>query len=257
MKLSMAQGRDFSPDFATDSNAFMINETAAARMDVKDAVGKSITWGRHTGNIIGVIKDFHFNTMHASIEPLILRLKEDWPWGTILVRIESGKIKEAMAGLEKISKEINPQFPFTYQFSDQEFSRLYSSEQIISKLANFFAILAIFISCLGLFGLAAYTASQKNKEIGIRKVLGASIPEIATMLSREFLKLVILAIFIAIPFSWYVGNQWLQNFAYKIDLDWWIFALAAGFTIIIAFLTVSYQSLKAGMINPVKTLRTE
>ena len=257
MKLKMNLGRDFSPEFATDSLAFIINQTAADRMSMNDPVGKFVTWGRHTGKIIGVLKDFHFNTMHSTIEPLILRLKEDFPWGTILVRIESGKTKEAITGLERISKSINPQFPFTFQFSDQEFARLYSTEQVISKLANCFAALAIFISLLGLFGLAAYTASQKNKEIGIRKVLGASIPVIAAMLSREFLRLVVIAILIAIPISWYVSNQWLQNFAYKINLDWWIFVLAAGFTIVIAMLTVSYQSLKAGMVNPVKTLRSE
>jgi ABC-type antimicrobial peptide transport system permease subunit len=257
MRLSIDQGRDFSQEFATDSNAFIINQMAATKMGMVDPVGKLITWGRETGKIIGVIKDFHFNSMHTAIEPLILRLKEDWPWGTILVRIESGKTKEAMTGLEKISKTLNPQFPFTYQFSDQEFAKLYSTEQVISRLANYFAILAIFISSLGLFGLAAHTASQKNKEIGIRKVLGASLPLIALMLSRQFLKLVIIAVVVAIPMAWWISNQWLQNFAYRINLDWWVFVLAAILTLTIAVLTVAYQCLKAGMINPVKTLRSE
>ena len=257
MKLTIDQGRDFSRDFLTDSIAFIINQTAAARMGMKEPIGKYMTWGRQEGRIIGVLKDFHFNSMHTAIEPLVIRLKEDWPWGTILVRIESGKSREALAGLGRISKSLNPQFPFTYQFSDQEFSKLYSSEQVISQLANYFAILAIFISSLGLFGLAAYTAARRNKEIGIRKVLGASVSGIAAGLSREFLKLVIIAILIAIPISWWVCNQWLENFAYRINLDFRVFLLAAFFTITMALLTVSYQSLKAGLLNPVKALRSE
>jgi ABC-type antimicrobial peptide transport system permease subunit len=214
-------------------------------------------WGNHPGKIIGLLKDFHFNSMHENIEPLIVRLDENWPWGTILVRTKAGQTKKAIAGLEKLCKELNPKFPFTYQFSDLEFSRLYKSEEVVSKLSNYFAFIAIFISCLGLFGLATFTAAQRTKEIGVRKVLGASVPDIITMLSNNFLKLVAISMLIAFPVAWLAMNRWLQNFAYKINMDWWVFAIAGAATILIALITVSYQSIKAALSNPVKSLRTE
>src|SRR5204862_754800 len=151
-------------------------------------VGKTIMWGNHKGTVIGVLKDFHFNSLHQTIEPLIMRLDENWNWGTILVRIKAGKTKEAIERLQKICKELNPKFPFTYQFSDLEYAKLYTSEAMVSKLANIFAFLAIFISCLGLFGLATFTAEQRTKEIGVRKVLGASPGNIVALLSTNFLK---------------------------------------------------------------------
>jgi len=257
MKLQLKEGRDFSKDFGTDSTSFMVNETAAERMGYKNAVGQSVTWGRRQGKIIGVIKDFHFNSLHEAIDPLIVRLDENWTWGTILIRTKAGKTKEAIAGLEKLCKGINPNFPFTYQFSDQEFARLYNSEQMVSKLSNYFAFLAVLISCLGLFGLATFTAAQRTKEIGVRKVLGASVLNIVTLFSGNFLKLIAIAILIAFPVAWFAINQWLQNFAYKINIEWWVFVMAGTITICIALLTVSYQSIKAAIANPVKSLRTE
>jgi putative ABC transport system permease protein len=195
--------------------------------------------------------------MHQAIEPFIARLDENRQWATILVRTEAGKNKEAIAGLQKLSKAINPKFPFTYKFSDQEFDKLYRSEQVVNKLANYFAILAIFISCLGLFGLATFAAAQRTKEIGVRKVLGASVPNILAMLSGSFLKPVFIAILIACPIAWYVMSKWLEDFAYKINIGWWVFAIAALITIGIALLTVSLQAIKAAVANPVKSLRTE
>jgi hypothetical protein len=257
MNLQMQSGRDFSKDYGTDSVGFLLNETAVNKIGLKDPVGKTITWGRHEGKVIGVMKDFHFNSLHETIEPLIMRLDENWTWGTILVRIKAGQTREAIANLQQICKQLNPKFPFTYQFSDLEYAKLYESEAVVSKLANIFAFLAIFISCLGLFGLATFTAEQRTKEIGVRKVLGASSSSIVKLLSVNFLKPVIIAFVIAFPVAWWAMNNWLQNYAYKIDLNWWMFAVAGLLTICIALITVSYQSIKAALINPVESLRTE
>jgi putative ABC transport system permease protein len=257
LKLQFKEGRDFSQGFGTDSAAFILNETAVQQIGFKNPLGQTVLWGNHAGRVIGVLKDFHFASMHEAIEPLIIHLDENWSWGTILVRTEAGKTRQAMEGLKKLSAALNPKFPFTYQFSDQEFARLYQSEQIVSRLSNIFAFLAIFISCLGLFGLAAFTAAQRTKEIGVRKVLGASVPSIVAMLSGNFLKPVLIAMLIGFPVAWIALNKWLQNFAYKIDIDWWILAAAGLITIVIAMLTVSFQSIKAAMMNPVKSLRNE
>jgi putative ABC transport system permease protein len=257
MKLTLKEGRDFSKDFGTDSASFMVNETAVRKIGFQNPLGQTVTWGNRPGKIVGVLQDFHFNSIHQDIEPLIVRLDENWTWGTILVRTKAGKTKQAIAALEKICKSLNPKFPFTYQFSDQEYDKLYRGERVVSKLSNVFAFLAIFISCLGLFGLATFTAEQRTKEIGVRKVLGASIPNIVSLLSTNFLKPVAIAMFIAFPVAWYVMNNWLQDFAYKITIEWWMFAIAGLLTIAIALLTVSYQSIKAALSNPVKSLRAE
>jgi putative ABC transport system permease protein len=257
MNLQLQSGRDFSKDFATDSTAFLVNETAIKKIGLTNPVGQTIAWGNHKGTVIGVLKDFHFNSLHQTIEPLIMRLDENWNWGTILVRIKAGKTKDAIAQLQKICKELNPKFPFTYQFSDLEYARRYASEAVVSKLANIFAFLAIFISCLGLFGLATFTTQQRTKEIGVRKVLGASAGNIVTLLSANFLKPIAIAFFVAFPIAWYAMNNWLQGYAYKINIEWWMFALAGLLTVCIAFATVSYQSIKAAIANPAKSLRTE
>ncbi len=257
MKLQLKEGRDFSPEFGSDSASYLLNETAVARMGLDDPLGQTVTWGNRSGKVIGVLKDFHFSSVHHNIDPLILRLDEKWAWGTILVRAQPGKTREAIAGLEKIGKEINPKFPFTYQFSDQEFSKLYKSEEVVSRLSNYFAFLAVFISCLGLFGLAAFTASQRTKEIGVRRVLGASVADITGMLSAYFLKPVGVALIIAVPVSWYLVTTWLQNFAYKIEPEWWMFAFSSLLIVLIALITVSSQTVKAALVNPVESLRTE
>jgi putative ABC transport system permease protein len=257
MKLNLKEGRDFSKEFGTDSAGFILNETAVKKIGFQNPIGQTITWGNHPGKVIGVLQDFHFNSMHEAIEPLIIRLDDKWNWGTILIRTKEGKTKEAIAALEKICKALNPKFPFTYQFSDLEYARLYKSEQLVSRLSDYFAFLAIFISCLGLFGLATFAAAQRTKEISVRKVLGASIPNILALLSVNFLKPVIIAILIACPIAWYVMNKWLEDFAYKINIGWWVFAVAGLVTVGIALLTVSYQAIKAAIVNPVKSLRTE
>ncbi|HEY4288563.1 MAG TPA: ABC transporter permease [Puia sp.] len=255
--LQLKEGRDFSKDYPTDSTGYLLNETAVNKMGLADPIGQTIVWGRHSGKVIGVLKDFHFNSMHSVIDPLIVRLDEHWTWGNILVRVQAGKAREALSGLEKLAKTLNPKFPFTYTFSDQEFAKLYKSEQLVSKLSNYFACLGIFISCLGLFGLATFATAQRRKEIGVRKVLGASVTSISILLANDFLKVVALAMLAAFPAAWLVMNKWLQNFVYRIDIEWWMFALAGFVTLGIAMLTVSYQSIRSALANPVKSLRTE
>jgi len=257
MHLQLASGRDFSKDFATDSAGYVINEAALKRIGYKDPIGKPLTFWQKKGTIIGVLKDFHFNSLHEPINPLVLRLGEDISWGAALVRTEPGKTKEALSSLEKVCKQLNPKFPFSYKFSDEEYAKLYKSEQVVSQLANYFAFLAIFISCLGLLGLVIFTSEQRTKEFGIRKVLGASPVSLFNLLSKEFLLLVLIAMVIASPLAWLAMNSWLKDYAYKIDISWWIFVVAGITAVVIALITVSFQAIKAAVANPVKSLRTE
>ena len=258
LKMEMAYGRDFSKEFATDSLGYIVNETAVKIFGYNDPIGMPLTFWGKKGTIVGVIKDFHFNSLHEPISPLVLRLSEDIGRGAALVRTEPGKTKEAVESIEKICKELNPQFPPLYQFSDQEYQQLYQSEQIVSKLSNGFAVLAIFISCLGLLGLAMFTAEQRTKEIGIRKILGASLGSLFHLLSKEIMVMVALALVIASPLAWYAMNDWfLKDFAYRIDIAWWIFLLAGVLTILIALVTVSFQTIKALLVNPASSLRSE
>lgn len=257
MHLQLAQGRDFSKDFATDSVGYIINEAALKVIGFKKPVGKPLTfWGR-PGTIIGVLKDFHFNSVYREVNPLVLRAGENMEWGSAMIRTEPGKTKQALASLEKVCKQLNPKFPFTYKFSDEEYAKLYKSEQVISKLADYFAFLAIFISCLGLLGLVMFTAEQRTKEFGIRKVLGASPVSLFGLLSKEFLLLVLLAMIIASPLAWLAMDNWLKDFVYKISISWWMFIIAGAVAVLIALITVSFQAVKAALANPVKSLRTE
>ena len=258
MKLKLIAGRDFSKDFPSDSDNFIINQVTQQKLGYANPVGRTITmWGR-TGKIIGLVKDFHFQSLHKQILPLIIRTaKGNMTGGDILVRTQPGKTKDALAGLQALCKELNPEFPFTFKFSDQQYQRLYKSEEIVGRLSNIFAFLAIFISCLGLLGLAMFTAEQRIKEIGIRKVLGASVASLFNLLSAEFLLLVIIAMVIATPIAWYGMTAWLQGFAYRTTVQWWMFALSGGLIILIAVVTISFQTIKAALVNPVKSLRSE
>jgi ABC-type antimicrobial peptide transport system permease subunit len=257
MHAQMVMGRDFSKDFATDSVGYIVNETAVKIIGYKDPIGKPFTLWQKKGTIIGVVKDFHFNSLHAVINPLILRLGENDDYGTALVRTEPGKTKEALASLEKICKDLNPKFPFTYKFSDEEYQKLYSGEQVVGQLSNYFAFLAIFISCLGLLGLVIFTAQQRTKEFGIRKVLGASAGTLFNLLSKEFLLLVFVAMIIASPIAWLAMNNWLQDYEYRINISWWIFVVAGMLALLIALITISFQTIKTALTNPVKSLRAE
>ncbi|MGA0557897.1 ABC transporter permease [Larkinella sp. VNQ87] len=256
MNVKFRQGRDFSPEFGTDSANYLINEAAAKRIGYQNPVGKPLTFWSKPGKIIGLLEDFHFNSLHEPIRPLIVRLA-DHHYGNILIRTQPGQTEEALTSIKTLCRKLNPNFPFTYSFVDAEYQKLYRSETVVGKLATLFAGLAIFIACLGLFGLAAFMAEQRTKEIGVRKVLGASVGNVVALLSTDFLKLVVIAIIIASPVAWYVMHEWLQGFAYKIDIGWWVFALAGFLSVGIALLTVSFQSIRAALTNPVKSLRSE
>ena len=258
MKIRVMQGRDFSKDYPTDSLGYILNESALQQTGYKDPIGKPFTfWGRR-GKIIGIIADFHFQSLHNTIRPLVIRLgvgqQNFWD---LLVRTQPGKTREALAGLELLNKTLNPKFPFTCKFADEQYGRLYRSEQVIGRLSAIFAGLAIFISCLGLLGLSLYTAEQRKKEIGIRKVLGASVAALFQLLSREFLLLVGIAFVIAAPVGWWATHQWLEQFAYRTNVPWWIFGLAGILSALIALTTVGVQALRVAGANPVKSLRTE
>jgi predicted permease len=258
MKLNLAQGRDYSADFPSDVNNYIINESAAKIMGYDNPVGRQINMWGVKGTIVGVLKDFHFRSLHDPIEPIIFHLNQgELNGGDMLVRIKPGKTREVLAQLQALCKQINPEFPFSYNFSDEQYQKLYESEQIVGSLSNVFAFLAIFISCLGLLGLAIFTAEQRTKEIGIRKVLGASIASLFSLLSSEFLILVCIAMLIAGPIAWYAMNAWLRGYAYYIQIQWWIFALSAVVIVLVALATISVQAIKAALINPIKSLRSE
>jgi len=257
MNMQIVAGRDFSRDFATDSSGYLINEEALQLMKYNNPIGQSVQlWGQN-GHIVGVLKNFHEKSMHERILPLIVRLNEAHDGGVILVQIKGQRTKDVLAGLKKLCTGLNPKFPFTCLFADEEYRRLYNNEEIVSHLSDCFSALAIFISCMGLLGLAMFTAEQRTREIGIRKVLGAGVFSILTLLSGEFLFLVIIALLIASPLAWWAMHVWLEDYAYKITIEWWFFGLAGIMAIIIAMLTVSVQAVKAALANPVRSLRAE
>jgi putative ABC transport system permease protein len=251
----LVAGRDFSRTMA-DSNSYVINESAMRMMNMKDPVGKQVSFWSGKGSIIGVVKDFHLHSLHQSITPLILCLRPGNA-AVFLVRTEKGKTAEAITSLHKLAQKYNPAYPFEYHFMDELYEKAYNSEKIVGDLIRIFAVMAIVISCLGLFGLATFTAEQRTKEIGIRKVLGASVSGITALLSKEFLMLVMIAILIASPIAWWAANSWLDGFAYHVPLSWGVFALSGLMSVVIAFTTVSFQAIKAAMSNPIKGLRSE
>jgi putative ABC transport system permease protein len=257
MNLQIVAGRDFPSDGSFDSLGVILNETAVALTGYKDPVGKPIFRGKMQCQIVGVVKDFHFHSLHDKIQPLILGMgKNNW-YSTIIVRTEAGKTKAAIDGLKKLCADLNPAFPFSYKFSDEEYAKLYKSDQVIGNLSVIFAGLAIFISCLGLLGLSIFTATQRVKEIGIRKVLGASVGSLFTLLSKEFLMLVALAFAIAAPLGWWAMDSWLDNFAYRTPIPWWVFGISGVLALLIALATVCMQAIKSAYANPVTSLRSE
>ncbi len=257
LNIQMAHGRDFSEDHATDATGYIINEAALKIIGYEDPIGKPLTFWGKKGHIVGVTKDFHFSSLHHKINPMILRLEEKVPYGWALIRTEPGKTKEAVTNLVAIHKKFNPQFPFTYQFSDEEYQKLYGSEQIVETLSNALASLAIFISCLGLLGLAMFTAEQRTKEIGIRKILGASMASLFGLLSKEMFVLIAISLLIASPLASYIMQDWLEAYAYHIPIALWMFLFAGTITILIALLTISFQTLRSLFVNPVNSLRSE
>jgi len=255
-RIEMAQGRNFTREDISDASNFILNETAIKEMGINDPVGKRFNMWGIEGKIIGVVKDFNFRPLHTGIEPLILTPKA-MPYTYIIIRIPSENYTSAIKYLEGVWNRINPEYPLDYHFLDEDFDRLYWDEQRLGKIFGYFTCLAIFIACLSLYGLVAFIAERETKEIGIRKVLGASIIGITAMLSKEFAKWVLLANVIAWPVAYFVMHMWLQNFAYQTSIRLWMFILSAALALIIAMLTISYQSIKAAVANPVDLLRHE
>jgi putative ABC transport system permease protein len=259
-KIKMLAGRAFSRSFLTDTTQAMIVNEAAMKMfgysSPEQIIGKRFDqWGRK-GMIIGVMKDFHFRSLQEVIKPLSMRIE---PNGCDLVslNVETKNLPATIAAIESKWKTLIPNRPFNYFFLDEFFDKQYRSEDRFGSLFLNFAILAIFISCLGLLGLASYSTMQRIKEIGIRKVMGASVTNIVNLLSKEFLLLVVLSFFIAAPIAGYFMDKWLRGFAYRISMSWWMFVAAGLTALLIALLTVSFQAIKAAVANPVKSLRTE
>ncbi|MGN6530122.1 MAG: ABC transporter permease, partial [Ginsengibacter sp.] len=262
MGMQIITGRNFSKEFPTDSFALVINESAVRALGWNDqsAVGKTIIrQNSDRGNnapfhVIGVVKDFNFKSLHETISPLLMNLQ---PEGGLIFKIKTTDIPGLLATMKKKWDGYNTDEPFTYSFLDDLYNKAYSAEQKTGTVLNIFSMLIIFVACLGLFGLVTYTAEQRTKEIGIRKVLGASERQVTQMLSKEFLKLVSIAAVIAFPVAWWVMNKWLQSFAYRTNISWWIFIVAGFAVLLIALITVSFQAIKAALANPVKSLRSE
>ncbi|MEM7375025.1 MAG: FtsX-like permease family protein [Bacteroidota bacterium] len=253
--MEMLEGRSFSREFNDGTSHIIINETALQLMQLDNPIGTTIGYGSETREIIGLVKDFHYGSIHRQVEPLIFRFRNGGR--DILVNIQAGTEKATISQIEDLYETFHPGFPFSFSFLDQEYQQLYEAEERVAALSGYFAILAILISCLGLFGLTAFMAERRSKEIGIRKILGASIWGITRMLSLSFTKMVLLAILIALPIGYLIANRWLESFAYRIELHWWLFMIAAVTALLIAWLTVGFQTYRAARIDPVLCLRDE
>lgn len=264
--LQFVVGRDFSKDHPTDaSGAFILNESAVKLLGWENPIGKELNMTYYfrgevekTGRVIGVVKDFNYNSLHQAVDPLLLHMAPNTYYNDYLsLKIHPENVSETLAFLEKEWIAFNPDRPFEYQFLDETFAKLYESESRLNQLFMFFSLLAVIIACLGLFALASFTCERRTKEIGVRKILGASTSNIVLMLSNQFTRLVLLAFLLSIPLSWFALQRWLENFAYQTKVGWGIFLLAGGLAIAIAFLTISYHTLKVALANPVKALRYE
>lgn len=258
--LELAAGRAYSRDFPSDStSALVINEAAARQYgysNPEDIIGKKFDqWGR-AGQVIGVVKDFNYISLHREVEPLTLPF-EAFASRYVSVKISEENLPQTLATMENVWKELVPHRPFIYSFLDEDFDQQYQSDLRFRQIFTTFSILAILIACLGLLGLATYTAEQRTKEIGIRKVMGANVGNIVGLLSKDFIKLIVIAILVSTPISWYAMNQWLEGFAYQVPIHWWIFLIAGLISIVIALFTISFQSVKAALMNPVKSLKSE
>ena len=266
MGLHIKEGRDFSEKFPSDAEtAILVNETLVKLEEIEDPVGKTTSAGFvkiingeriFDGRIIGVVKDFYNNSLYKPISPMVFQINPDY-FNSFYIKINPANIGAVLKFLEKKFKDFVPHQPFQFSFMDERYHNLYNSDRLFGKTINYFTILAIFISCLGLFGLVSYLSEQRTKEIGIRKVLGASISNIIRLLSKEFIILVTIANLIAWPLAYFVINKWLQNFAYHTNINIFIFLCAAGIALLIALITISFQSVRAALANPVDSLRNE
>ena len=262
-KLQIALGRDFSTDPTLNGKEYIINEALAKELlkDYPKATTESLL-GKHfgydsLGTIVGIAKDFNFNSLHYKIETMFMHSQKEWGFKNMSVKINGAKAATALPFIQSVWQQNFPDHPFEYQFLDDHFAEVYRADTQVSSVVATLATLAIIISCLGLFGLASYSAERRTKEVGIRKVLGASVQNITTMLSKDFLKYVLIATIIAWPLAWFVIYKWLQDYAYRIPISWWIFILAGAAACLIAIVTISFQAIKAAVANPVKSLRSE
>jgi ABC-type antimicrobial peptide transport system permease subunit len=251
------EGRNFSRDFATDSSALILNEAATRFMGLQNPIGETVKWFGVPYIVVGVVKDMVMQSPYEQVKPTVFYLATESSGVTILKINPKASPHEAVAKIETVFKKFNPSQPFSYQFVDEEYARKFGNEERIGKLAGFFALLAIFISCLGLFGMSSFMAEQRIKEIGVRKVLGASVFNVWRLLSKDFVMLIIISFLIATPISYYFMHNWLQNYQYRSGISWWIFAATGLGAMIITLCTVSFQAIKAAIANPVKSLRTE
>lgn len=257
MGFQMAEGRGYSEEFPTDTTKIIFNEAGIRAMGLENPVGKTIKlWGKYDLEIIGVVKDFHYQSLHEQVAPLFLKLDPDNTW-TFMIRLEGGREKEALASLQKLYGEMNPGFAFEYKWQEDEYGKLYAAEQRVASLSLSFATMAILISCLGLFGLATFTAERRTKEIGIRKAMGSSASSIVMLLSADFTRMVLLSIALGLPASWWLLTQWLHRFAFHIDLVIGYFALAGALALVISWITVASQAIRAAHMNPVNCLREQ
>lgn len=256
--LKVLEGRDIDFErLASDSLSVLVNEAAIKEMKLKNPIGSILKWGSNTFTIVGVINDYINDSPYSPVTPLLIYPAKEWMLNMVVRTNPSLPIDHNLKQMEEILKKFNPAYPFEYKFVDQQFATKFKEQQQTAQLALIFSGLAIFISCLGLLGLASYIAELRTKEIGIRKVLGASVTGITAMLSRDFVKLVLIAILLASPIAWWTMNKWLEDFSYRIEIQWWIFAVAGIAALTIAILTVSTQAIRAANTNPVKTLRDE
>lgn len=256
LNIEVKEGRLFSEDFKADTARIIFNEAAIAFMGMKDPIGKKVKLWDNDMEIVGVVKDFNFESFHEPVKPLFFYLNKEHA-GSVMIKVDGGKEKETLAAMEEVYKSFNPGFPFEYRFIDDDYQQLYAAERRVATLSKYFAALAVVISCLGLFGLAAFTAERRMKEIGIRKILGSSNLNIVYLLSGEFTKMVVAAILIALPVSWYMASNWLEGFEFRIPLEWWYFAGSGVAALLIAWLTVGMQTIKASRVNPVQCIKTE
>ena len=258
MGMHMIAGRPFAKSFGADRNKVVLNQTAVEAMHLKNPIGQNIKIEGNSLQVIGVVKDFHFESLHQAVVPAFIILAGgNNPYYKFVVRIKSGQQKETIAQIRHLYESFNPGFPFTFNFLDQAYQKQYETESRVSTLARYFSLLAILISCLGLFGLVAFTAQKRQKEIGIRKVIGASVNNITYMLTKDFLKLVFISICISLPLSWWLMTKWLNGFAYRITIGPVVFVAACAVVIMITVFTVGIQAVKAALVNPVKSLRSE